>query len=543
MADYHKGFTAQAKKTKMGCRAFCQVFNKERCSDEPQGKRKDSKSRTPLKQRLSYCTGHIFNDLCSAVWFTYFIVYFNKVVGLSTTETGLLFLIAQGSDAVLTPFMGIGCDRLVLKRLSHYGKRKSWHLFGTIFVAIAWPFIMSPCFVCSSSSPSWLPMVYYSVAVIIFHVGWAAVQIAHLSLIPEIAKRPGEIVELNAVRSGLTFVCGIFIYVVTWVLLGQESEEGISPNLKREFTHLSIIVVGTGFFFSFLFHWGTVEPVSSTTDEDRVASEPSDAEQSYEQDSLCIETVERELVEQSPKTWRQWFKDPKFYAMGVVYTCTRITVNVSQSYFPFYLTDALHFQKEAIAYFPLVILVSGAFSSVMVKNISKRLGTKWTFCIASAVVICACAWFYVQTISARDAVYAAAFVMGSGNSVMLVTVLSMTADMIGLDKASGGFVYSFMGFLDKGFVGVVVLIIQTFYPDSPEGVTCEQCIMYVRLVFSLAPGISALIAMVIVAFVFKSHLVLSCRPRVETIHQCTQTEEDGTFDFYANVVYLPSTNV
>ena len=36
-------------------------------------------------------------------------------------------------------------------------------------------------------------------------------------------------------------------------------------------------------------------------------------------------------------------------------------------------------------------------------------------------------------------------------------------------QASGGFVYSFMGFLDKGFVGVVVLIIQTFYPDSPEG--------------------------------------------------------------------------
>lgn len=200
------------------------------------------------------------------------------------------------------------------------------------------------------------------------------------------------------------------------------------------------------------------------------------------------------------------------------------------------------FRKKPL-HFPLVILVSGAFSSVMVKNISKRLGTKWTFCIASAVVICACAWFYVQTISARDTVYAAAFVMGSGNSVMLVTVLSMTADMIGLDKASGGFVYSFMGFLDKGFVGVVVLIIQTFYPDSPEGVTCEQCIMYVRLVFSLAPGISALIAMVIVAFVFKSHLVLSCRPRVETIHQCTQTEEDGTFDFYANVVYLPSTNV
>lgn len=163
-------------------------------------KRTKAKDRTPLGQRIAYCTGHIFNDLCSAVWFTYFIVYFNKVVGLSTTETGLLFLIAQGADAILTPFMGIGCDRLVIKRLARYGKRKIWHLFGTIFVAIAWPFIFSPCLACSDESPGWLPLAYYSATVVIFHVGWAAVQIAHLSLIPEIARRPGEIVELNAVR-------------------------------------------------------------------------------------------------------------------------------------------------------------------------------------------------------------------------------------------------------------------------------------------------------------------------------------------------------
>jgi len=59
---------------------------------------------------------------------------------------------------------------------------------------------------------------------------------------------------------------------------------------------------------------------------------------------------------------------------------------------------------------------------------------QWTFCISCAVVLGACAWFYFQTVSGRDAVYAAAFIMGCGNSVMLVTVLSMTADMIGIDK-------------------------------------------------------------------------------------------------------------
>ena len=34
--------------------------------------------------------------------------------------------------------------------------------------------------------------------------------------------------------------------------------------------------------------------------------------------------------------------------MGVVYTCTRLVVNVSQSYFALYLTETLRFEKVMI---------------------------------------------------------------------------------------------------------------------------------------------------------------------------------------------------
>jgi len=44
-------------------------------------------------------------------------------------------------------------------------------------------------------------------------------------------------------------------------------------------------------------------------------------------------------------------------------------------------------------------------------------------------------------------------------------------------------------------------------------VICVECNSYVRLVFTMAPGISAVIALVIVGLCFKSKLVLSCRPR------------------------------
>ena len=173
---------------------FCFQFSKEN------GKKCSKKAKTPMKQKLSYSVGHIFNDLCSAVWFTYLLVYFNKVVGLSTSNTGVIFLVAQGADALLTPFMGMGCDRVICKALVPYGKRKVWHLFGTIFVAITWPFIFSPCLLCSPDSPEWHALLYYGVVVVVFHVGWASVQIAHLSLIPEIVRRASEVVEFNAIR-------------------------------------------------------------------------------------------------------------------------------------------------------------------------------------------------------------------------------------------------------------------------------------------------------------------------------------------------------
>lgn len=515
----------------MGCKdCLSKIFHKKR---GPPGKLKD---RTPLKQRVSFGTGHIFNDLCSAAWFTYSIVYLNKVVGLSSSQTGLLFMIGQSADAILTPFIGIGCDRLVIKPFSRYGRRKSWHLFGTIVQSIIWPFIFSPCLVCTSDSPSWLPVLYYSVCIVLLHVGFPAVQLAHLSLIPEIAKGPSEMVELNADRSAMSFFCGIYIYVITWILLGQESEKAISPKLKTDFTILGLIVVGTGLLFSVIFHWGTTEPVSSSTNKDTVPLESPDVDQSQsKQDSFHIEILGMNSVKHTPKTWRQWFKDPRFYAMSVVYTCSRIAVNLTQSYSPLYLTEALHFQIEAIAYFPLVMLVSGAFSSFMVKKISRRLGTKWTFFIASSIVICASSWFYLQTVSERRSAYAAAFLMGSGNSVMLVMALSMIADLIGNDKASGGFVYSFMGLLDKAVAGLAVLFIQEYYPESPpEGMNCEEwCMNYVRLVFTLAPGVAAALAMLIVAIFFHPQVVLSCRSIVETMDQGTQTTENAVSDLQA----------
>ncbi|KAK3739262.1 hypothetical protein QZH41_008453, partial [Actinostola sp. cb2023] len=229
-------------------------------------------------------------------------------------------------------------------------------------------------------------MVYYVGVAAVFQFGWGCVQISHLALIPEISRRKNERVDLNATRSAMTFICGIYTYGVTWILLGQSTESKITPKVWKEFM------------------------------------------------------------------------------TAVAYMCARLVVNVSQSYLPLYLTETLNFRKEAIAYFPLVALIGGVLTTFLVRILSKKLGQKITYIIGGTISVGACVWFYLQSVDMRNAVYAGIVLYGSGGSVMLVTSLSMIADIVGDDKKCGAFVYGVISFSDKLSSGVVIAIIQELSP-------------------------------------------------------------------------------
>ena len=60
--------------------------------------------------------------------------------------------------------------------------------------------------------------------------------------------------------------------------------------------------------------------------------------------------------------------------------------------------------------------------------------------------------------------YLVAALLGAGGSVMLVTSLSITADLIGPNVESGAFVYGAMSFTDKLSNGLAVMLIQNLNP-------------------------------------------------------------------------------
>lgn len=137
-------------------------------------------------------------------------------------RAGTLVLIGQLTDAIATPLVGLESDRVDMWPFCiRIGRRRLWHIFGkvstccqplpklkiifpgTICVSLSFPFLFRRCFKCDihpGSTSDLVQMVYYTPFVVIFQIGWASVQIAHLALIPELSSCQHERITLNSIR-------------------------------------------------------------------------------------------------------------------------------------------------------------------------------------------------------------------------------------------------------------------------------------------------------------------------------------------------------
>ncbi|XP_033328788.2 major facilitator superfamily domain-containing protein 12 isoform X2 [Megalopta genalis] len=226
--------------------------------------------RLQLSVKLSYGIGHILNDVCASMWFTYLLVFFHLVLGFNAMLAGVILLIGQIADAIATPFIGFHSDSYDKFWFCKYGRRKTWHLIGTLCILLAFPFVFSPCIGCETSD-KWAQLIYYAAFVVIFQFGWAAVQISHLSLVPELTPTECERTELIAIRYSFTVLSNIFVYCITWAVLhitnSNDSDSQIGPNDAKKFQEILFIVIGVGFLASMLFHIFVKERVISDSDE------------------------------------------------------------------------------------------------------------------------------------------------------------------------------------------------------------------------------------------------------------------------------------
>ncbi|XP_076832805.1 major facilitator superfamily domain-containing protein 12a isoform X1 [Brachyhypopomus gauderio] len=431
-------------------------------------------SGLPCSKRLGYAVGHFLNDLCASMWFTYLLVFYHSVLGFQNTYAGVLLLVGQIADGVCTPLIGYESDRT--PGFGSYGKRKSWHLIGTVCVLLSFPFIFNKCIGCEQFTPQWASLVYFIPFIVIFQFGWAATQISHLSLIPELVSSEHAKVELTAYRYAFTVIANITVYAVAWVLFhfqsGQDPSlvDGLGPVDIPVFRNLSLIVLAIGALFSLIFHLGTRETKARGSEDEEDGSSEGE----------CQPLLVRSAVTSPALQWQHWLREPSFYQVAVVYMCTRLIVNLSQTYISMYLTNTLLLPKNYIATIPLVMYVSGFISSFIMKPFSKLIGKCMTYFVGLLLILGFSYWVLLDT-HMGDGVYGAAVLLGTGSATILVMSLSMTADLISDQTQSSAFVYGAMSFTDKVANGLGVIIIQTLHPCHTQA-CCPACVWYYHYV-------------------------------------------------------------
>lgn len=436
---------------------------------------------TSLRLQLGYGIGHVLNDVCASLWFTYFLVFFHLVLEFSASQSGNLMLIGQVVDALATPFVGYHSDHTDNPISIKYGRRKLWHLFGTACVLVSFPFIFSECIGCTMSH-KWAQMYYFAAFIVIFQIGWASVQISHLSLIPELSEDDHTRTHLTAIRYGFTVFSNLFVYIITWIILhmtGECDKHQVGPTDAWKFRHIVYIVLGVGTLASVIFH-ATVTEKNNRQRQDHL------------------------LTSSGRGAHYDFLRKPVMYHVAGVYMSTRLVVNISQVLIPLYLHRTLGLAARSLAVVPLALYL-GSLAAAGVQRLAPRsCKRKLNYLTGSACALAGFVWVYLGSDDDYKVyfIYVVAVLIGFGGAIMLVTSLALTADLVGAKTEASAFVYGLMSFTDKLACGVAIVIVQA-YADGAED-------SYYRLALSWVCGAATITGLILTMLLpkFYSHELL-----------------------------------
>lgn len=215
--------------------------------------------------KATYSVGHVLNDMSAACWFSYLLLYLEEAENLSGTQAGIVLFSGQLFDALATPIVGIMSDKSKGLPSLGLGRRKLWNAGGAIIVTICFLGVFGFCFVCGlltgREPTSAEKTASYAIFASLFNVGWAAVQVSHMAMVPELSSDDGERVWLNSARYAFTVLSNCAVFVAMYAILhwykGAGGDAGKSN--PQVYQLLTFVVIGIGVCCTFAFLIGTKE--------------------------------------------------------------------------------------------------------------------------------------------------------------------------------------------------------------------------------------------------------------------------------------------
>jgi len=495
---------------------------------------------------FGYSIGHFQNDLTVACWFNYTLYFIQNIVfaDLNTHSeaghgskagkyAGLVLLFGQVADGLATPIVGAFSDRFNTR----LGKRTPWYIFGFILGTISFIFIFQESLIktLTGNNSEEARLLNYIIFASLYNIGWAAVQVPHMALVPSLTLSRNVREELNNRRNTFTYVANLYVLIFAFGIFQM-----LPGQAERQFKIIAFSSAGLGVLSS-LFFLATVNERKLTQDCRRIKRQiknqyhisveqkrssrnkkPEDGSESpgeslspwefsdaEEPNKIHLSETRRRSISSSgggdedTVHWTHWFTKGSFYLCGFVYMGVRMLVNVQSSLMIYYLQNVLKLASKdeireggftfAFAVIPMIIYIASTLTSIKLKVFYDAFGRKTTFSIgAIATFIGVFVRMYLEHKTSHF-MYPLAVIIGVGQSICLNAGISLIGDVVGSKGGSGAVVFGIYGFLDKIANGIVL-----YFAADIKDLSDAHNEGYVRITASLIPGIATLVAWILV---------------------------------------------
>ena len=175
------------------------------------------------KQALGYGVGAVGKDMVYALVSGFILYYYNDILGISGTFTGVMMMAARVFDAFNDPLIGV----VVEKTNTPFGKFRPWIVTGTLTNAL----ILYGMFAMPASVTGTAMLVYASVAYVLWGVTYTLMDIPFWSMIPAITSSGKERENLSVIGRTCAAVGYAVPTVLTMLLvvrLGSGEREGFA---------------------------------------------------------------------------------------------------------------------------------------------------------------------------------------------------------------------------------------------------------------------------------------------------------------------------
>ncbi len=175
------------------------------------------------RRTISFGVGAVGKDMVYALVSGFILYYYNDVLGISGTFTGIMMMAARVFDAFNDPLMGV----VVEKTHTRFGRYRPWIMTGTLLNAL----VLYGMFAMPESMSGTAMLAYATVAYFLWGITYTMMDIPFWSMIPALTSPGKDRENLSVIGRSCSSVGFAIPTVLTMLLvtrLGNSEREGFA---------------------------------------------------------------------------------------------------------------------------------------------------------------------------------------------------------------------------------------------------------------------------------------------------------------------------